>query len=152
MFDGVRASVVQPLSKHQQTQLHLNPAFKALKMPFIDVSKITPIEAVPGCRMRTPFGQNLMLSYLEMDEGAVVPLHSHPHEQGGMLLKGRIELTIGDEQQLCEAGSMFLIPPNTPHKAVAVGGPAVVLDVFSPVREDYAEMYNKYIPTDGSTK
>src|SRR3989304_2159294 len=116
-------------------------------MPFINITDIPPIEAVPGCRMRTPFGTPLMLSYLEMDEGAVVPLHSHPHEQGGMLLKGRIELTIGDETRVCEAGSMFLIPPNTPHKAVAVGGPAVVLDVFSPVREDYAAMYNKYIPT-----
>ena len=40
----------------------------------------------------------------------------------------------------------YLIPPNTPHKAVAVGGPARVLDVFSPIREDYAELYNKYIP------
>jgi quercetin dioxygenase-like cupin family protein len=120
-------------------------------MPFIDIAQIQPIEAVPGCRMRTPYGEHLMLSYLEMDEGAVVPLHSHPHEQGGMLLKGKIELTIGDEQRLCEAGSMFLIPPNTPHKAVAVGGPAVVLDVFSPVREDYAEMFNKYIPTNDAT-
>ena len=41
---------------------------------------------------------------------------------------------------------MFLIPPNTPHTAVAVGGPVVVLDVFSPVREDYAALFNKYIP------
>ena len=97
--------------------------------------------------MRTPFGKNLMLSYLEMDEGAVVPMHHHPHEQGGMLLKGTIELTIGDEKRICQAGSMFLIPPNTPHKATAIGGPAVVLDVFSPIREDYAEMFNKYIPT-----
>jgi quercetin dioxygenase-like cupin family protein len=115
-------------------------------MPFIDIKTIPPIEAVPGCRMRTPYGTHLMLSYLEMDEGAVVPLHNHPHEQGGMLLKGKIELTIGGETRVCEPGSMFLIPPNTPHKAVAVGGPAVVLDVFSPVREDYAAMYNKYIP------
>ena len=116
-------------------------------MPFIDISTIRPIEAVPGCRMRTPFGEHLMLSYLEMDAGAVVPLHSHPHEQGGMLLEGKIELTIGDEKRVCEAGSMFLIPPNVPHKAVAIDGPAIILDVFSPVREDYAELFNKYIPT-----
>ena len=64
-----------------------------------------------------------------------------------MLRKGTMELTIGDEVRRVEAGSMFIIPPNTPHRAVAVGGPAVVLDVFSPVREDYAELYNKYIPT-----
>ena len=82
-----------------------------------------------------------------MDDGAEVPLHSHPHEQGGMLVSGRVELTIGDETRICEAGSLFLIPPNVKHRAVAVGGPAVVLDVFSPIREDYAEQYNKYIPT-----
>jgi quercetin dioxygenase-like cupin family protein len=115
-------------------------------MPFIDVQSIAPIEPVPGCRMRTPFGQNLMLSYLEMDDGAEVPLHSHPHEQGGILIQGRVSLTIGDETRLCEPGSMFLIPPNVPHRAVAVGGPAVVLDCFAPVREDYAQMFNRYIP------
>jgi quercetin dioxygenase-like cupin family protein len=117
-------------------------------MPFIDIKDVAPLEVLPGCRLRTPYGENLMLSYLEMDEGAVVPLHDHPHEQGGMLLKGRMELTIGDEVRVCEAGSMFLIPPNVPHKAVAVDGPAVVLDVFTPIREDYVELFNKYIPTD----
>lgn len=115
-------------------------------MPFINVDTIPALALLPGCRLRTPFGQNLMLSYLEMDEGAEVPLHHHPHEQAGMLLQGRVALTIGDETRVCEAGSMFIIPPNTPHRAVAVGGPAVILDVFSPVREDYAKMYNKYIP------
>ena len=115
-------------------------------MPHINIQDLEPLEVVPGCRMRTPYGENLMLSYLEMDEGAVVPLHDHPHEQGGILLEGRVELTIGDEVRGCEPGEMFLIPPHTPHKAVAVGGPARVLDVFSPVREDYAELYNKYIP------
>ena len=87
-----------------------------------------------------------MLSYLEMDEGAVVPMHHHPHEQGGMLLKGRIELTIGEAVRICQAAAMFLIPPTVPHQAIAVGGPALILDVFSPVREDYRELYNKYIP------
>jgi quercetin dioxygenase-like cupin family protein len=87
-----------------------------------------------------------MLSYLEMDEGAVIPLHDHPHEQGGMLLEGQLELTIGDETRVVDAGSMFIIPPNVPHKAVAIGGPALVLDVFSPIREDYAELMNRYIP------
>ena len=87
-----------------------------------------------------------MLSYLEMDEDAVIPLHHHPHEQGGMLLQGRLELTIGEETRIVEAGSMFLVPPDVPHKAIAIGGPALVLDVFSPIREDYAEQMNKYIP------
>lgn len=105
-------------------------------MGFINIDEFQPISPVPGCRMRTPFGKNLMLSYLEMDAGAEVPLHSHPHEQGGMLIRGTLELTIGDETRLCQPGSMFLIPPHVKHRAVAVGGPCLVLDVFSPVHED----------------
>jgi len=115
-------------------------------MGFINIQEYQPIEPVPGCRMRTPFGKHLMLSYLEMDEGAEVPLHSHPHEQGGMLIKGKLKLTIGEETRLVEPGAMFLIPGGVLHRAIAVGGPVVVLDVFSPVREDYAELANRYIP------
>ena len=115
-------------------------------MPFIDVNQLTPITIAPGCRIRTPYGKNVMLSYLEMGEGAQVPLHSHPHEQAGMLLEGKLALTIGDATEVVEAGAVFIIPPEMPHRAVAVDGPAVILDVFSPVREDYAELYNKYIP------
>ena len=115
-------------------------------MPFIDIQSIQSNEVAPGCRLRTPYGENLMLSYLEMDAGAEIPLHHHPHEQGGMLLQGKLELTIGEESRVVEPGSMFLIPPNVPHRAVALDGPAVVLDVFSPIREDYAELMNEYIP------
>lgn len=118
-------------------------------MPFIDLQSIPSISPVPGCRMRTPHGQHLMLSYLEMDAGAVVPLHSHPHEQGGMLLSGVLELTIGAETRRVTAGALFLIPPHVPHRAYACEGPAVVLDVFSPVREDYAALTNTYIPSVG---
>ena len=115
-------------------------------MPFFDINELPKLEIIPGCRTRIPYGKNLMLSYLEMDEGAEVPMHSHPHEQGGILLQGRLRLTIGDETREVQAVALFIIPPNVPHRAEAVGGPAVVLDVFSPVREDYAEMYNKYVP------
>ena len=116
-------------------------------MPFVDIESIPQFEVLPGVRIRAPFGKNLMLSYLEMAENAVVPLHSHPHEQGGILLKGKLELTIGSETRIVEPGALFIIPPNTVHKAVAVGGPVVALDIFSPVREDYAKLYNKYIGT-----
>ena len=58
-------------------------------MPFISIDDYEPVQLAPGTRARTPYGRHLMLSYLEMDAGSVVPTHSHPHEQGGMLLEGR---------------------------------------------------------------
>lgn len=115
-------------------------------MPFIDLQKLPAVQVAPGCRLRTPYGKNIMLSYLEMDAGAVIPLHHHPHEQGGMLLQGKLRFTLGDETRIVQAGAMFLIPPNVPHTVTALEGPAVVLDCFSPIREDYAVLMNNYIP------
>ena len=113
---------------------------------FIDWSRIPFNELAPGVRIRAPYGQNLMISLLEMDEGAVVPRHHHPHEQGGILLEGHMELSIGDETRRVEPGEAYLIPPDVPHRAVAIGGPIKALDIFSPVREDYVDLANRYIP------
>ncbi len=108
-------------------------------MGFIDIDQCDVVQPLPGIRLRAPHGERIMLSYLEMDAGAEVPLHSHPHEQAGMLLKGKLRLTIGEETQLMEPGSMYLVPGGVPHRAVAVDGPVLVLDIFSPIREDYAK-------------
>jgi quercetin dioxygenase-like cupin family protein len=117
-------------------------------MPFIDIKSMPATEVCPGCRLRTPHGKNLMLSYLEMDTGAVIPLHDHTQEQGGILLEGKLKLTIGSETRTLEPGAMFLIPANVPHQAVALEGPAVVLDAFSPIREDYAELMKTSKPAE----
>lgn len=106
---------------------------------FVELASVPAIEIFPGVRIRTPYGKNLMLSYVEIEDGAVVSTHQHPHEQGGVVLGGRMELTIGSETRVLGPGEMYIIPPDTPHRAAAVGGRAVLMDVFSPVREDYAE-------------
>ncbi|WLD14561.1 zinc-ribbon domain containing protein [Planctellipticum variicoloris] len=81
-------------------------------MGFVDLSKIPTITPIPGSTLRTPFGQNLMLSYLEMEDGAEVPLHHHPHEQRGILLEGKVQHTIGDETHVVERG-YYLDQPFT---------------------------------------
>jgi hypothetical protein len=84
-------------------------------MPFYQVSDIEPFEPLPGLRIRAPFGEKLMLSYLEFDEGAVVPFHTHPHEQGGIVLQGKIELTIGDDARTVGPG--FALHRSAQHAA-----------------------------------
>ena len=119
-------------------------------MGFIDIRDVRPISLVPGCRMVRPMANISCCRYWKWDTGAEVPLHSHPHEQGGILLEGKLQLTIGDETRVVEPGAMYIIPPHVLHRAVAIDGPTKVLDVFSPVREDYAELTNRYIPPVGS--
>lgn len=115
---------------------------------FIDWDKIPPNEVAPGVRIRAPYGKNLMLSRVEFDEGAVVPLHHHPHEQGCMMLEGKMKFTIGDETRIVTPGESVIIPGNVPHRAEAIDGPCVALDIFSPIREDYVELGNRYIPAE----
>jgi quercetin dioxygenase-like cupin family protein len=113
-------------------------------MPFIDLAAIPPLVLAPGVRLRTPFGVNLMLSYVELDAGAVVPVHHHPHEQGGYVISGRVEFTIGEEKRVCGPGDLYLIPPHMPHTVTALER-CVVLDIFTPIREDYAARVNTYV-------
>ena len=114
-------------------------------MPFINLDDFEPIELAPGVIARTPYGERLMLSYVEVEEGSVVPTHQHPHEQAGIVLEGKMEITIGEESRICNPGDMFIVPPETPHSFHPIGGPVKSLDAFSPVREDYAARFNQYV-------
>jgi quercetin dioxygenase-like cupin family protein len=91
----------------------------------------------PGVEIRTAAGDGLMISVVHLEDGAVVPDHAHPHEQMGYLVSGRLEFTIGGVTRLLEPGDQWRIPGGVRHRVVAVGGPAVAIDVFHPVRDDY---------------
>lgn len=120
-------------------------------MGFVNIEDYPPIEPAPGVRLRTPHGEKLMLSLVELSDGAEVPLHSHPHEQAGIVISGLMELTIGDQTRSVGAGGMYIIPGGTEHRAIAVGGPVVVMDVFSPIREDYASRQNTFMKPEGQS-
>ena len=106
-------------------------------MPFYDPSKVQAKELVPGAILRPIWGERVMMVHLTLEDGAVVPLHHHPHEQTGMVLEGEFELTIGDEKKVVKQGDAYVIPSNVEHTAVASRGRAVALDIFSPPREEY---------------
>lgn len=91
----------------------------------------------PGVEIRTTAGAQLMLSVVHFKPGAIVPEHSHPHEQMGMLLSGRLEFTIDGVTRLLDPGDQWRIPGGMPHTVRALDDPAVALDIFHPVREDY---------------
>ena len=112
-------------------------------MPFYDLSKIQPKEIANGVQIRAPWGENMMLSMVELSPGSTVPLHSHPHEQGGVVVEGRMSMTIGEETRILEPGDVYLVPPNTTHGASAVEGRVQALDVFAPVREDYQKLWQE---------
>jgi quercetin dioxygenase-like cupin family protein len=91
----------------------------------------------PGVEILTTAGKNLMLSVVRFQPRSVVEEHSHPHEQMGILLEGRLEFTIGEVTRLLGPGDMWRIPGGVLHSVRALDEPALALDVFHPIREDY---------------
>lgn len=103
------------------------------------MQKITDIkskEVVPGITGHYEHGAGQTIGYIRIKKGAVLPEHSHPHEQITLILEGEFEMTIGGEKYLFTAGSVHVIPSNVPHSAVALTD-CIAIDVFNPVREDY---------------
>lgn len=92
----------------------------------------------PGVEICATAGEGLMLSLVNLEPGSIVPEHSHPHEQMGMMISGRAEFTIGGVTRVLGPGDAWRIPGHVLHKVRTLDeGPAVALDVFHPVREDY---------------
>ena len=93
-------------------------------------------EIVPGLFGRFVHGETMTLSFVDIQPGARLPEHSHPHEQITYLIEGELEMVIGGEKMLLTPGMVHVIPSNVPHSAIARTF-VKVLDAFSPVREDY---------------
>jgi quercetin dioxygenase-like cupin family protein len=91
----------------------------------------------PGVEIETYAGTNLMLSVVRLEPESVVLDHSHPHEQMGILLEGQLEFTVGGVTRLLGPGDIWRIPGGVVHRVRALEKPAVALDVFHPIREDY---------------
>jgi quercetin dioxygenase-like cupin family protein len=105
-------------------------------MPFIDLSTILEREMVPGFRAQFVHTDRMTCSYWTITAGAVLPEHAHPHEQVSNIIRGRFEMTLEGETRTIEPGSVVVIPSGVKHRGRALTD-CFILDVFSPVREDY---------------
>ncbi len=81
-------------------------------------------------------GEKTHLTEFRLKKGCNIPMHSHPHEQTGYLISGKMMFTIAGETFSAEAGDGWSIPGGVGH-GVEVLENAVVIEVFSPAREDY---------------
>lgn len=105
-------------------------------MPFIDLAELEVREPVPGYKAVFIHSGKMTVAYWDVAKDALMPEHSHPHEQIASVVEGEFELNLAGETRILDRGSAAIIPPNTPHsgKALTV---CKLIDVFHPVREDY---------------
>jgi quercetin dioxygenase-like cupin family protein len=87
---------------------------------------------------------NMTVARIELRKDAVVPEHSHPHEQVSMVQKGTLKFRVDGKEQVVRAGEFLAIPPHAPHSVEAVED-STVLDLFSPAREDWIRGDDSYL-------
>ena len=105
-----------------------------------DLTSIRPLKVWDGVIARAVNGERVSLAVVELEPGSVVPEHSHEHEQLGMVISGSLTFRIGTEMRELGPGGTWRIPSNVPHEVRTGPDGAVVIDVFSPVREDWQRL------------
>jgi len=94
-------------------------------------------ELVKGVHLKTlVHGNQTLLTKVKFEKGAVIPQHSHPHEQTGYLVSGQMDFLVDGEHCPAKPGDSWNIAGDVEHGATALEE-SVVIEVFSPVREDY---------------
>jgi quercetin dioxygenase-like cupin family protein len=105
-------------------------------MPFVSLDTVDRSEKIPGFLGAFLHSDNMTVASWEVEAGSTFPEHSHPHEQISIVVDGQFELTLNEETDMLKPGRIAVIPADAPHSGRAVTD-CEIIDVFSPVREDY---------------
>jgi len=96
-----------------------------------------PRQLVEGVTLSTlVHGEKTLMGRFEIAKGSAIPVHAHPHEQTGFLVSGKLRFNVDGEVMDAEPGDSWCLPGNVEHSAEALED-SIIIEVFSPVREDY---------------
>jgi quercetin dioxygenase-like cupin family protein len=101
-------------------------------------------ELTPSIGRQVVHTETMTIARIHLRAGAAVPRHAHPHEQVANVLEGRLRFVVGDEEHIVSAGESVTVPGGVPHAVEAVAD-SLVLDVFSPVRDDWIRGEDAYL-------
>jgi quercetin dioxygenase-like cupin family protein len=104
-----------------------------------------PVEQLsPTIGRRLFHTQTMTVAWITLAKGALVPRHEHPNEQVATVLEGRLRFVVGEDELIASAGDTVPLAANVPHQVEALED-SVVLDVFSPLREDWLRGDDAYL-------
>ncbi|MFL6208674.1 MAG: cupin domain-containing protein [Pyrinomonadaceae bacterium] len=97
-----------------------------------------PVEQIePGIERQMIVGDQIMVCRLRIAPHVVTPAHDHPHEQVTIVERGRVLFTIEHEEKIVEAGAILHFPSGCWHGATMLDEEVVLIDIFTPIREDF---------------
>lgn len=102
------------------------------------VENENPWEVVsPGVKRQiTGYDVSIMMVKVVFETGGIGPVHQHYHSQTSYVVSGKFEVTINNEKKILQTGDAFYIEPNILHGAICLEA-GMLIDVFSPIREDF---------------
>ena len=101
-------------------------------------NEIVPSAPAPGITRRILARGGMMMGVeAAFLKGAVGSVHTHPHEQISYILSGSFEYEENGVKYVLKAGDSYYVEPNVPHGAVALEDNSVILDMFTPQRDDF---------------
>jgi quercetin dioxygenase-like cupin family protein len=106
-------------------------------MNFFTLQDLPLKKLADGVTVRILHGERMTVAFFSIATGSAVPEHAHPHEQIGTVLSGEMELDIAGEKRAVGPGQAYRIPTNAVHSGLCLKGPAEVIEIFAPVREDW---------------
>ena len=110
---------------------------------------IEPEQLNESTSRKMVWGQNVMAVMIELAPNARVPLHDHVSEQMTMVQKGALFLSFpGKDDVELKFGDVLIIPSSQPHSAKSGPEGCTVMDVFSPVRQDFIDGSANYFGKD----
>lgn len=102
-----------------------------------DWSKIPVEQTAEGIERQMIVGENMMMCRFRFAPFVVTDEHSHPHEQMTLVVQGTVKFTISGEEHILQAGDVLYFPPDNRHGATMLDEEVVLIDIFSPIREDF---------------
>ncbi len=98
------------------------------------------VEALPSTtgilRKTLVHGEKTLMTEFRLEKEKLLPIHTHPYEQTGYLVSGRMVLLVEDSEFPAGPGDSWCIPGGIRHGARTIDD-CVAVEVFSPVRKDY---------------
>ena len=100
-------------------------------------SSIPAVRIAAGIDRQMIWGERIMVCRLRLDPHVVTAVHSHAHEQVTFVERGRVRFFIDGHARIASAGDLLVFPPHCEHGATMLDDEVVLIDTFSPVREDF---------------
>ncbi len=108
-------------------------------MPHYCIQDIDPLSPAEGVTIRVIHGDRMTMAFFGVEAGSRVPEHAHPHEQIGTVIRGVIDMVVGDETFTVRAGEAYHVPGGVPHSGLCREDTELV-EVFCPTREDLRQV------------